>query len=45
MRFDGTLKSWSDNQGLGFINPSQGGPDIFVRISECCPGGCLSLFK
>ena len=32
MRFDGTLKSWNDERGFGFIEPVQGGQDIFVHI-------------
>lgn len=32
MRFDGTIKSWDDERGFGFIEPSQGGQDIFVHI-------------
>jgi len=32
MRFDGTLKSWNDERGFGFIEPAQGGQEIFVHI-------------
>ena len=32
MQFDGTLKSWNDERGFGFIEPDQGGQDIFVHI-------------
>jgi uncharacterized membrane protein YsdA (DUF1294 family)/cold shock CspA family protein len=32
MRFDGTLKSWNDERGFGFIEPVQGGQEIFVHI-------------
>jgi uncharacterized membrane protein YsdA (DUF1294 family)/cold shock CspA family protein len=32
MRFDGTLKTWNDERGFGFIEPSQGGEEIFVHI-------------
>lgn len=38
-RFKGTLKSWNDDKGFGFISPSQGGQDIFVHISEFRRGG------
>jgi uncharacterized membrane protein YsdA (DUF1294 family)/cold shock CspA family protein len=38
MRFDGTLKSWNDERGFGFVEPRQGGQDIFVHI-KAFPAG------
>ena len=38
MRFDGRLKSWNDDRGFGFIEPSQGGQEIFVHI-KAFPSG------
>ncbi|MBX9792954.1 MAG: cold shock and DUF1294 domain-containing protein [Burkholderiaceae bacterium] len=32
MRFTGTLKTWNDERGFGFIEPAQGGQEIFVHI-------------
>ncbi len=32
MRFEGTLKTWHDERGFGFIEPSQGGQEIFVHV-------------
>ena len=32
MRFEGTLKSWNDGRGFGFIEPAQGGETVFVHI-------------
>jgi uncharacterized membrane protein YsdA (DUF1294 family)/cold shock CspA family protein len=32
MRFTGTLKTWNDERGFGFLEPAQGGQDIFVHI-------------
>ena len=29
----GTLKSWNDQQGFGFIRPQQGGAEVFAHIS------------
>jgi len=33
MRIDGTLKTWHDDRGFGFIAPAQGGQEIFVHVS------------
>ncbi|MEG1767551.1 MAG: cold shock and DUF1294 domain-containing protein [Comamonas sp.] len=32
MQFEGTLKSWNDDRGFGFIEAAQGGQEIFVHI-------------
>jgi cold shock CspA family protein len=34
MRFDGKLKTWNDERGFGFVEPVQGGQDIFVHIKS-----------
>jgi uncharacterized membrane protein YsdA (DUF1294 family)/cold shock CspA family protein len=32
MRFKGSLKSWNDERGFGFIAPAEDGQEIFVHI-------------
>ena len=36
-RFEGRLKSWNDDRGFGFIEPVQGGQEIFVHIKSLPP--------
>ena len=38
MRFNGTLKTWNDERGFGFLEPTQGGQEIFVHI-KAFPSG------
>jgi uncharacterized membrane protein YsdA (DUF1294 family)/cold shock CspA family protein len=38
MQFTGTLKSWNDDRGFGFIDPTHGGQEIFVHI-KAFPAG------
>jgi cold shock CspA family protein len=33
MAFIGTLRSWNDERGFGFIAPTSGGRELFVHIS------------
>ena len=33
MRFEGTLAQWNDDRGFGFIQPTQGGQELFAHIS------------
>ncbi len=38
MRFTGTLTTWNDARGFGFLEPAQGGQEIFVHI-KAFPSG------
>ena len=38
MQFTGTLKTWHDDRGFGFIEPESGGQEIFVHI-KAFPSG------
>ena len=33
MRFEGTLAKWNDDREFGFIQPTQGGQELFAHIS------------
>lgn len=34
MRLSGTLRTWNDDRGFGFIAPTHGGAELFVHISS-----------
>ena len=34
MRFEGELKTWNDERGFGFIQPTNGGQELFVHIKS-----------
>lgn len=38
MRFEGVIKSWNDERGFGFIEPEQGGQEIFVHVKALSRG-------
>jgi CspA family cold shock protein len=39
----GTVKWFNGEKGYGFIQPDQGGPDVFVHISAVEQAGMRSL--
>ena len=42
MHFTGTLKSWNNDRGFGFVEPTHGGQEIFVHIEAFHEGTCTS---
>jgi cold shock CspA family protein/uncharacterized membrane protein YsdA (DUF1294 family) len=37
MRFEGTVKTWNEERAFGFIEPEQGGQEIFLHITAFPP--------
>lgn len=35
MRLDGQIVSWNNDKGYGFVQPDNGGKNIFLHIKEC----------
>ncbi|HRL78493.1 MAG TPA: DUF1294 domain-containing protein [Candidatus Accumulibacter phosphatis] len=35
MQIEGTIKTWNDDRGFGFIEPLHGGQEIFLHIKAC----------
>lgn len=38
MRYEGRLMQWNDERGFGFIEPAQGGAQLFVHVSAFARG-------
>jgi len=42
-RKNGTVKWFNPDKGYGFIKPEDGGPDVFVHVTELRAAGIKSL--
>lgn len=42
---EGTVKWFNGTKGFGFIQPSEGGPDVFVHISALERAGLRGLME
>ena len=45
MRFEGFVKSWNDERAFGFIEPLQGGQQIFLHITAFPPGAARPVLN
>jgi len=45
MRFEGVLKTWNDDCGFGFIQPTQSGQEIFMHIKSFPAGSGRSALN
>ena len=43
MQIKGKIVSWNDDKGFGFIEPEDGGKDVFVHISAVERSGLSGL--
>ena len=45
MRDQGRLVEWFDDKGYGFIQPENGGKDVFVHITKLEEKGLRKLYE